>query len=58
MRIVNPNALATIAASRGRATRRAATPPARRGLRQRLNTHMLWAFNPQPELTSRYDREV
>lgn len=22
----------------------------------RANTYTLWAFNPQPELTSRYDR--
>jgi hypothetical protein len=27
-----------------------------RNLLQRINTYTLWAFNPQPELTSRYDR--
>ena len=25
-------------------------------LLRRLNAYTLWAFNPQPELTSRYDR--
>jgi hypothetical protein len=29
-----------------------------RKLLQRINAYTLWAFNPQPELTSRYDREV
>ena len=27
-----------------------------RRLLGRLNDYTLWAFNPQPELTSRYDR--
>jgi hypothetical protein len=27
-----------------------------RKLLQRINAYTLWAFNPQPELTSRYDR--
>jgi hypothetical protein len=27
-------------------------------LLRRLNAYTLWAFNPQPELTSRYDREA
>jgi hypothetical protein len=39
------------------------TAPSTRGLRafgrrllRRANRYTLWAFNPQPELTSRYDR--
>jgi hypothetical protein len=56
MRIVNPNALASVTASRARTPRRGATPPARRGLLQRVNAYTLWAFNPQRELTSRHDR--
>ncbi len=27
-----------------------------RRLLRRVNDYTLWAFNPQPELTSRYDR--
>jgi len=27
-------------------------------LLQRINGYTLWAFNPQPELTSRYDRNA
>ncbi len=27
-----------------------------RQLLRRVNDYTLWAFNPQPELTSRYDR--
>jgi hypothetical protein len=27
-----------------------------RSLLQRINAYTLWAFNPQPELTSRYHR--
>jgi hypothetical protein len=27
-----------------------------RRLLRRANSYTLWAFNPQPELTSRYDR--
>jgi hypothetical protein len=27
-----------------------------RQLLRRANSYTLWAFNPQPELTSRYDR--
>jgi hypothetical protein len=27
-----------------------------RHLLRRVNDYTLWAFNPQPELTSRYDR--
>jgi hypothetical protein len=27
-----------------------------RALLRRVNEYTLWAFNPQPELTSRYDR--
>jgi hypothetical protein len=56
MRITNPNALASIAASSARAPRRSGPPAARRTLRQRVNAYTLWAFNPQRELTSRYDR--
>ena len=56
MRIINPSALASVTASTGRAPRRAGRPAARRTLRQRVNAYTLWAFNPQPELTSRYDR--
>jgi hypothetical protein len=56
MRIVNPNALASVAASQARAPRRAGRPVARRTLRQRVNAYTLWALNPQRELTSRYDR--
>ena len=29
-----------------------------RNLFERINAYTLWAFNPQAELTSRYDREV
>lgn len=29
-----------------------------RNLLQRMNAYTLWAFNPQPELSSRYDREA
>ena len=29
-----------------------------KNLLQRINAYTLWAFNPQPELTSRYDREA
>jgi hypothetical protein len=53
MRIANPQALTTVAASVGRAPRRGQQ---RRSLRQRVNAYTLWAFNPQRELTSRYDR--
>ena len=28
----------------------------RPALLRRANSYTLWAFNPQPELTSRYDR--
>ena len=31
-------------------------PTFTRKLLARANTYTLWAFNPQPELTSRYDR--
>jgi hypothetical protein len=51
MRIVNPTALASVAA---RQSRQAGAP--QRTLLQRLNAYTLWAFNPQRELTSRYDR--
>jgi hypothetical protein len=27
-------------------------------LLRRINGYTLWAFNPQPELTSRYDRNA
>jgi hypothetical protein len=27
-----------------------------RSILRRVNAYTLWAFNPQPELTSRYDR--
>jgi hypothetical protein len=30
--------------------------PTGRGLRRRLSAYTLWAFNPQRELTTRYDR--
>jgi hypothetical protein len=29
-----------------------------RSLLQRVNAYTLWAFNPQPELTSRYERSA
>ena len=29
-----------------------------RQLLRRLNDYTLWAFNPQPELGTRYDREA
>lgn len=29
-----------------------------RGLLRRVNRYTLWAFNPQAELTSRYDRDA
>ena len=29
-----------------------------RNLLRRANAYTLWAFNPQPELTSRYRREA
>ena len=53
MRITTPNTLATVV----RGTRK--QRPERghsRTLRQRVNAYTLWAFNPQRELTSRYDR--
>ena len=54
MRIVNPIALASLA---GIAASAAAPPSGPQApLRQRLNAYTLWAFNPQRELTSRYDR--
>lgn len=55
MRIANPKALTTVAASVGRAPRRGKRAD-RGSLRQRVNAYTLWAFNPQRELTSRYDR--
>lgn len=58
MRIINPNALASVAGSmsrRGRSPRTSGRAH-KRSLRQRVNDYTLWAFNPQPELTSRYDR--
>jgi hypothetical protein len=56
MRIINPNSLASLAASRGRAPRPAGRSADRPTLRQRVNAYTLWAFNPQRELTTRYDR--
>jgi hypothetical protein len=53
MRIISPSALASVAATRGRDPR---PTPGRRSLLRRLNAYTLWAFNPQRELTSRYDR--
>ena len=29
-----------------------------RNLLRRVNSYTLWAFNPQPELTTRYGREA
>ena len=29
-----------------------------KSLLRRVNAYTLWAFNPQPELTTRYDREA
>ena len=29
-----------------------------RTLLRRVNDYTLWAFNPQPELSSRYDRQA
>jgi hypothetical protein len=55
MRITNPTALAIVVADRGRASRRGPRAD-RRSLRQRVNAYTLWAFNPQRELSSRYDR--
>jgi hypothetical protein len=57
MRIANPTALAKVAAARGRAPRGGRRAD-RNNLVRRLNTYTLWAFNPQRELTSRYDREA
>jgi hypothetical protein len=54
MRIINPSALAGVAAARGRGRR--PTSARRRTLLRRLNAYTLWAFNPQRELSSRYDR--
>jgi hypothetical protein len=55
MRIANPIALATVVRDTG--GRRANAPRAhRRSLLQRVNPYPRWAFNPQRELTSRYDR--
>jgi len=53
MRITNPAALASVARDGNR--RRAGDTP-RRTLLQRVNDYTRWAFNPQRELTSRYDR--
>ena len=50
MRIVNPAALASVAA------RQIRTPRRRRSIRQRVNAYTLWAFNPQRELPGRGDR--
>lgn len=50
MRIVNPAALASVAARQSRNPRR------RLSLRQRVNAYTLWAFNPQRELAGRGDR--
>jgi hypothetical protein len=53
MRITTPNTLATVV----RGTRKQRPERGhRRTLRQRVNAYTLWAFNPQRELTSRYDR--
>jgi hypothetical protein len=49
MRIINPAALASIVG------RQDPSRP-RRSLRQRVNAYTRWAFNPQRELSSRYDR--
>jgi hypothetical protein len=54
MRIANPTALATVAAKRGRARR--GDRRRKQGLLRRVNGYTLWAFNPQRELSSRYDR--
>ena len=55
MRITNPTALAAVV--RGTlGSRPAARRAHRRSLLQRVNAYTLWAFNPQRELTSRYDR--
>ena len=54
MRIANPTALATVAAKRGRARR--GDRRRKQGLLRRGNGYTLWAFNPQRELSSRYDR--
>lgn len=48
MRIITPRALAALT------TKQNAEP--RRSLLRRLDRYTRWAFNPQPELTSRYDR--
>ena len=58
MRIVNPSALASVSAGGGRGSRRqrGARPGAPGGLLRRVNAYTLWAFNPQRELSSRYDR--
>ncbi|MGC4110257.1 MAG: hypothetical protein QM747_07490 [Nocardioides sp.] len=61
MRITNPTALATLVADgtfRGRDRQKGSRRgrPERTSLRRRVNHYTLWAFNPQRELTSRYDR--
>ena len=55
MRITNSSALASVAADRGRTPRRGKRAQ-RRPLLRRMNAYTLWAFNPQRELSSRYDR--
>lgn len=55
MRIANPTALASVAARRARGSRDEQRPE-RRSLRRRVSDYTLWAFNPQRELSSRYDR--
>jgi hypothetical protein len=55
MRITNPTALAAVAGTQTRGPRRGKHAAKPRLLR-RVNAYTLWAFNPQRELTSRYDR--
>ena len=57
MRIATPAVLSALTSSLAsdsgsRRGHRAAGP----GVLRRLNAYTLWAFNPQAELTTRYDR--
>jgi hypothetical protein len=54
MRIATREALAALTTS----TPKRNPGQRRAGLLQRINAYTLWAFNPQPELTTRYDREA
>jgi hypothetical protein len=55
MRITTRDGLAALTTSR---SKKRTSGPRRGGLLRRLDAYTLWAFNPQPELTTRYDRDA